>query len=65
MQAAEQKARSKLPPIQEAIKSAANTAVTELLTRPCAPPFTWNLLKAVLLVMGKSPADMDTWLKCR
>ena len=65
LQAVEQKVKSKLPPIQEAVKSAASTAVSELLTRPCAPPLTWNVLKAMLLVMGKNPADMDTWLKCR
>ncbi len=65
LQAAANKANSKLTPIQEAVKAVASSAVSELLTLPCAPPLTWNVLKAMLLVMGKAPADMDTWRKCR
>jgi hypothetical protein len=64
-QAALSKANSKLAAIQEVVKSAAGSGVSELLALPCAPPLTWNVLKAVLLVMGKNPHDMDTWLKCR
>lgn len=64
-QAALSKANSKLAAIQEVVKSAAGSGVSELLALPCAPPFTWNVLKAMLLVMGKHPHDMDTWLKCR
>ncbi|DBA78024.1 TPA: hypothetical protein ACH3X2_008002 [Trebouxia sp. C0005] len=63
--AAMSKANSKLAAIQEVVKSAAGSGVSELLALPCAPPLTWNVLKAMLLVMGKNPHDMDTWLKCR
>ena len=64
-QAALSKANSKLAAIQEVVKSAAGSGVSELLALPCAPPLTWNVLKAMLLVIGKNPHDMDTWLKCR
>ncbi len=64
-QAALSKANSKLAAIQEVVKSAAGSGVSELLALPCAPPLTWNVLKAMLLVMGKPPHDIDTWLKCR
>ncbi len=64
-QAALSKANSKLAAMQEVVKSAAGSGVSELLALPCAPPLTWNVLKAMLLVMGKNPHDMDTWLKCR
>ena len=65
MQAAVSKASSKLGPIREAVKSVASSATAELLALPCAPPLTWNVLKAVLLVMGRSGSQVDTWLKCR
>ena len=65
LQAVASKATSKLRPIQEAVKAVAGSAAAELLTLPCAPPLTWNVLKAMLLVMGKTPDHMDTWLKCR
>ena len=64
-QAAASKASSKLAPIQEVVKSVAGSAAGELLALPCAPPLTWNVLRAMLLVMGKPPQDIDTWLKCR
>ena len=64
-QAAASKAGSKLAPIQEVVKSVAAGAAGELLALPCAPPLTWNVLRAMLLVMGKPPQDIDTWLKCR
>lgn len=65
MQAAAAKAVSKLQPIQEALKSVAATAATELLALPCAPPLTWNVLRALLLVFGKPSQDVASWLKCR
>ena len=65
MQAAVSKATSKLGPIQEVVKSVAAGAAAELLSLACAPPLTWNVLKAMLLVMGKTADQMDTWLKCR
>ena len=65
MQAAASKATSKLAPIQAAVKSVAASGAAELGALPCAPPLTWNVLKAMLLVMGKTADHMDTWLKCR
>lgn len=65
MQAAASKATSKLAPIQEAVKSVAASGAAELRGLPCGPPLTWNVLKAMLLVMGKNADQMDTWLKCR
>ncbi|DBB04446.1 hypothetical protein WJX77_006340 [Trebouxia sp. C0004] len=65
VEAALSKANSKLAAIQEVVKSAAGSGVSELMALPCAPPLTWNVLKAMLLVMGKNPHNMDTWLKCR
>lgn len=65
MQGAASKATSKLAPIQEVVKSVAASATAELRSLPCAPSLTWNVLKALLLVMGKTADQMDTWLKCR
>ena len=65
MQAAVSKARSKLGPIQEAVKAVAAGGAAELVGLACAPPLTWNVLKAMLLVMGKTVDQMDTWLQCR
>lgn len=59
------KATSKLGPIQEAVKGVAASGAAELLGLACAPPLTWNVLKAMLLVMGKTADQMDTWLQCR
>ena len=59
------KATSKLGPIQEVIKSVAATGADELRGLACAPPLTWNVVKAMLLVLGKTADQMDTWLKCR
>ena len=65
LQAAVSKATGKLGPIQEVVKSVAAGGAGELLSLACAPPLTWNVLKALLLVMGKTADQMDTWLKCR
>lgn len=65
MQATASKATSKLAPIQDAVKSVAASGAAELRGLPCAPPLTWNVLKAMLLVMGKTADQMDTWPKCR
>ena len=59
------KATAKLSSIQEVVKSVAAGGADELLSLACAPPLTWNVLKALLLVMGKTADQMDTWLKCR
>lgn len=65
MQAVAGKAVSKLQAIQEAVKAVGGTAATELLGLPCAPPLTWNILRALLLVLGKPSQQVDSWLKCR
>ena len=65
LQAAVSKATGKLGPIQQVVKSVAAGSAGELLSLACAPPLTWNVLKALLLVMGKTADQMDTWLKCR
>lgn len=59
------KGRSKLGPIREAVKAVAAGGAAELVGLPCAPPLTWNVLKAMLLVMGRTADQMDTWLQCR
>ena len=59
------KATGKLGCIQQVVKSVAAGGAAELMSRACAPPLTWNVLKALLLAMGKTVHQMDTWLKCR
>lgn len=65
MQAAAAKAVGKLEAIQEVVKAQGSAAAGEMLALPCAPPLTWNILRALLLVLGKPSQAVDTWLKCR